>query len=161
MSDVFRDKSNKVKRLFQSLPAILGQKALEFFDRSWDQKGFADRTLNKWKPVIDSKSGREKQRPLVQTARLRRSLRLKTDRNSAIIYTDVEYAQIHNEGGTITGVANIKSHKRRTKNGVVDVSAHKRRVNTDIPQRQFMGASELLKKELRQTIVDQISKILQ
>ena len=65
------------------------------------------------------------------SGRLKKSIRrIRVTQNSVTIGTDVPYAQIHNEGGTIKKTVSVKSHRRK--------------MNTTIPQRQFIGESAQL-----------------
>jgi phage gpG-like protein len=82
----------------------------------------------------------------VSSGRLRRSLRKQVRGNIIFISTDVPYAEIHNEGGTIQATANVPQHSRKTKKGKSQVKAHTRRINIKMPRRQFMGESAFLNK---------------
>ena len=149
---------NHLSAIQKALPNIIRELSIEsrnFFDQSWDKKGFTDNTLSPWKPVHD-KNGNIKERPLVETGRLRRSLRTEVNGLEARIYTEVPYAQIHNEGGQAKFTANVRAHSRKGK----PVKAHARTVDHVMPQRQFMGPSEALEKIHVNIISNHINKIL-
>jgi phage gpG-like protein len=151
------------KQIEAAIPKIVNELVIEarnFFDQSWSNKGFTDKTLQTWDPVT-AKDGNVKQRPLVETGRLRRSLRTEVTGNSGKVYTEVEYAQIHNEGGNITGTHNVREHTYRTRSGKrATRKAHTRKVNRTVPKRQFMGESAKLNKLHEDIITSHLSKII-
>lgn len=96
-----------------------------------------------------------------------------------IIGTDVEYAQIHNDGGRVKVVASIgsytkksyrrKAHTRTRKNGRTErikaqtvgshtVKAHRRKINFTMPRRQFLGSSTTLTNRIEELITDDLTK---
>lgn len=143
---------NDVKVQMRKLTQYAGTEALNFYKESFKRQGFIDERYEAWKErkaPTNRKAARRtgKRAILVQTGRLRRSLRKRVINTTIEILTDVPYAQIHNEGGTIQGTATVRQHTRRTKLGVKsNVTAHTRKVNMRIPKRQFMGESALLNK---------------
>lgn len=132
MANPFSDAADKLKSFFRDFPDLAGNMAVRHFDRNWDLKGFMNRGVSIWKPVIDRKTGQPKQRPLVQTGNLRQGMDYERDGDDAIVYNDEPYAKYHNEGGTKEGRP---------------------------PQRQFMGESEELLRDLEQMIEDRLDKI--
>lgn len=153
----FKKKSISTSELFDKLPAIMGNMALNFFDDSWKRKGFIDNRIERWPQRISKDSGR---RILVKTGRLRRSLRMQASGRRVIIFTDVPYAKIHNEGGQIQTTARVSAHQRRSSSGKkTTVRAHNRRVNINMPQRQFMGHSELLDRRMVHHLSNALDKI--
>jgi len=59
----------------------------------------------------------------------------------------VRYARIHNEGGRISGARRISAHYNNNYMGKgkrVAIKAHTRNVNYNMPQRRFMGKSQLV-----------------
>lgn len=152
----FNQKSISSARFFKSLPTLAGNVALNFFDDSFDRQGFIDKRHSRWKPRKIQDAGRS---ILVKSGRLRRSLRMSTMGNNVRISTDVPYAQIHNEGGRITGQASVRSHTRRTPSGNTTVRAHLRNLNIQIPKRQFMGASDLLDKRIEKLVTRALDQI--
>jgi phage gpG-like protein len=139
-------------RIIGSLPAVVGNAMVNFYQDSWAREGFLDQRRTPW-PARAS-AGAKRRRLLVQTGRLRRSIRYRTAGTTIHISTDVPYAQIHNEGGQVSGSQNVKAHTRRTKRGAVSVKAHSRMRNFTMPQRQFMdipgrAISATLEKRIR------------
>ena len=114
------------------LQAKAGAKAVEHFDDGFGNKGFTDKVLSPWKPVRDRKSKKNKERPLVETGRLRKSIGHRSEGTDVVIFSDVEYAVFHNEGGTIPGRP---------------------------PQRQFIGPSKALENKIEDMIFEDIDKM--
>jgi phage gpG-like protein len=149
----FKKEIGQSTKLFRDLPRLAGNTALNFFKDSWDHEGFVDHRRERWmKRKVNTGSRR---RLLVKTGRLRRSLRMRYTQRRVIISTDVPYAKIHNEGGTISGSVNVRAHKRRNR----PVRAHTRTVNTVIPKRQFMGHSHTLDKRLELLVTRSLTQI--
>lgn len=140
----FSKKQITASRFFKKLPDLAGNMALNFFNDSWRRQGFIDNRMERW-PKRYTAEGR---RLLVKTGRLRRSLRMRTKGSRVIIYTDVPYAQAHNEGLQTRMTVTVKSHKRRTRNGTTTVRSHQRNMNINLPKRQFMGHSALFEKRM-------------
>lgn len=86
---------------------------------------------------------------MVRSGRLKRSIR-KMSEGDYFVYvgTDVPYAQIHNEGGTIKKTATVRSHSRTRKGRVSRVKSHRRNMNLTMPKRQFLGDSDALAKRI-------------
>ncbi len=98
---------------------------------------------------------------MVQSSILKNSVRvIATTRNSVTVGTGVEYAQIHNEGGTINQTLNIKTHSRKRKDRTSNVKAHTRKRKIKIPQRQFIGESALLMRRIERYVQREITAIL-
>lgn len=134
---------NRMQKLYRTFPNAAGIEAVNFSKKRFIRKNWVDKTTEPWKK-------RKKKAPgslMVGkgSGRLKRSIRkIKVTRNSVTIGTDVPYAQIHNEGGTIKATANVRAHTRTRKGRKSRVRKHTRKMNTKIPQRQFIGESALL-----------------
>lgn len=139
--------ATSLERFFANLPRWAGNVVLNFFDDSWERQGFVDRRLSKWakrKRPDANEAKRGERRTLVRTGRLRRGQRMKVSGNVVTIYNEVPYAQVHNEGGTVSGTASVRAHTRKGK----PVRAHTRSVSFTMPKRQFMGESWLLRERI-------------
>lgn len=137
--------------LMRKLPSLLGNTAVNFYKDSWNREGYIDKRFSRWKPRQRTEG--KPRRTLVKTGRLRRSIRYRTLSNTITIYSDVPYAQVHNEGGKVIARQRVRQHTRRTRRGSTTVRAHHRNVNFTMPQRQFMDIpgqpiSALLEKRL-------------
>lgn len=121
-------------------PDVVGTEAVNFFNDSFHNEGFTDRTLKKWDDVkrrVNARDGDRKAHTrykILSSHRnnLSESLTYKKQNNSATITTDVPYADAHNQGTNRAG----------------------RNQNVKIPRRQFVGPSH----KLNQTIVKELSK---
>lgn len=118
----------RINRLMDTWPLRAANTARNFFDESFENKGFTDKKLEKWDPVY--KKGREKERPLVDTGSLRNNIHADSEgKGEAIVYADTDYAPYQNEG------------------------------TNDLPQRQFMGNSEVLEEQLEADLHHALDKI--
>lgn len=115
---------------------LIGNEAKNFFVASFRKQGFENRSVEHWKPrkKEDNRKGRA---ILVDSGDLRRSIVREPVNKSQLqvkISTDLPYAKVHNEGGTM-------------KNG------------GKMPKRQFMGDSYKLNELCKKIIVSQLDKI--
>lgn len=141
----------------RDLPEILGNKAASMFRQNFQNEGFFGKS---WKEVkrrihrtrtIKLKSGKRKtlyippakgadgRRKILtgKTGNLGRSIRYKVGKGQAIVYSDVVYAKIHNEGGKAG-----RNHK------------------VTIPKRPFLANSPKLEAELKKLITKHLSGII-
>jgi phage gpG-like protein len=155
----------------------MGNDAVRHFKKSFRNGGFTDATLVRWKKREKKEKGKHRA-VLVKTGALRRSIRVvKKSFNSVTIgsRTAGDYGEVHNEG--YRGVQYVKPHKRQrvvrsrvrgsggfaggvfTKGKATtvellgsrgNVKGFTRRVN--IPKRQFIGHSFILKQKLRRKL---------
>lgn len=139
-----------VKMPDQALSIIEGE-GLRFINKNFRDQGFNDNGLKKWdeRKRNDHREGRA---ILVDKGFLRNSFSARRERLSVIFKSNAVYAQIHNEGGKITGTQSIRSFDRLRNGRTERVKAHSRTVNTEIPQRQFMGKSAYLDGKIRDKI---------
>jgi phage gpG-like protein len=152
---IFEDHLSAIQAAMPTMVREMAVEARNFFDESFAKKGFTDRGLTPWKSVRD-KDGNIKERPLVQSGALRRSIRTEVNGLSATIYTEIPYAQIHNEGGSIRYTGPVRAHTRKGS----PVKAHTRTVDHVMPQRQFMGPSAALSQIHTDIITSHLNKIL-
>ena len=148
------------EQLNKSVEAM-GVIAVNHFTKSFKDGGFTDETLETWKPRKRTERSRLGNRAiLVKSGRLRRSLRSRRKGGFAVVIsTDVPYAQIHNEGGTINkkerehilnfnkkgGFQRQRTERQRAKTSYaqkVIMSAH----TIKMPKRQFIGYSGKLNR---------------
>jgi phage gpG-like protein len=95
----------------------MGVLAANHFTTSFRNQGFTDESLQAWQPRKRTERSRMGNRAiLVKSGRLRRSIRSKRFGFLSVkIYTDVLYAQIHNDGlmGRAFGKHSFKMPKRQ------------------------------------------------
>jgi phage gpG-like protein len=167
----------------KALPNEVAALAVKFSKERFRDQAWYDNNKEAWKARKQRRQGgkRKSQTLLVNTGRLKRSIRkIKADQNEVRIGTDVPYAEIHNNGGKITASANVKSYTRkahsrkahsRSRKGNVEsvpaqnvsshsVKAHRRKMNTAIPQRQFIGNSAKLARDIEKLIIDRFEKAM-
>lgn len=119
---------NRINRLMDTWPLKAANTARNFFDDSFENKGFTDKKLEKWDPVY--KHGLEKDRPLVDSGSLRSNIFAEADgKGEAVVYADTAYAEYHNEGAG------------------------------NLPERKFMGNSEVLEEQLEADLMNALDKI--
>lgn len=166
-----REVEKRFKKVMTYAPVMLGNDAVNFFKDSFKKQGWLGNSFEPWKPRKTvtkwGKTKRNKGRAiLVDTGRLRRSIRLiKASNLTAVIGTDVPYARAHNEGVRLGEIQQVKAHERFTykKQRLVKpskVMAHVRNINQNIPQRQFMGNSPYLTKQLQRRLTAELMKSL-
>ena len=150
--------------------------AVNFSKDRFRFKNWIDKTAEKWQA---------RKRPyrgslLLRTGRLKRSIRkIASGDYYVVVGTDVPYAQLHNEGGIVNKVAQVKAHTRKviirqrkinrkgkvtTKaigSKIVNVRAHNRKMNLTMPKRQFLGESELLMRRIEMHVNRELDKELQ
>jgi len=155
----FKQEDGEVERLLKNLPRIIKNMQLNFFDDSFQREGWIDTGFRPWTPR-KHKDGNEQQRGrrglLKQSGDLRRSIKAAIRGNVITFYSDLPYAEVHNEG--FQGKQQVPTHTRTSRRGKsYTVKAHTRRQN--IPKRQFMGYSETLDKRLETQINKSMDEI--
>lgn len=117
-------------------PIIMGKEAVDFFQEGFQNEGFTDTSLEKWKEVKRRQDpkvrGARASRPILtgDTGDLGMSIEYKDANNGEVtVFSDKEYAEAHNEGTTNAG----------------------RNRNVTIPARPFIKDSEALnERELKE-----------
>lgn len=167
----------KARKALEAAIVDVGNTAKTFFVENFRKQGFDDKTVQKWKPrkVADKRAGRA---ILVKTGDLRRSIIRNPANRAALtvkISTDLAYAKIHNEGGTINkgersgkvnfrinkdggfrgGRAKFVKEKKSNFQMDVNIGAH----SIAMPKRQFMGDSYNLNEKVKAVIVKRLDKV--
>jgi phage gpG-like protein len=141
-----------IQDLIKKLPTWAGREAVNFYKDSWRRQGYINNKVEKWaarksegKWGKSPKKGKKKSRAiLVQSGDLRRSIRFQVSGNKIHVWTDVPYAQVHNEGLQVTGTQTVPSHTRRAhvRKGkavkATTVKTHTKKMDFKMPKRQFM-----------------------
>lgn len=117
------------------------------FDRNFERKAFFG---DRWKPRRSEGRGSL----LLVTGTLRRSIRSSVVGDGVRFTSQVPYATVHNEGGTIA--QNVRAHQRRRHGKTHDVRAHQRRIN--MPQRQFVGDGPDTRRIIKSVIDDNLQQ---
>ncbi|MFK5890766.1 MAG: hypothetical protein QM486_08555 [Flavobacteriaceae bacterium] len=138
---------------------------VNFFQGSFDKQGFTDAFYEPWdKRKNDLDPGRK---VLVSSSYLMQSIQVFSKSNKRIVYgSDAEYADIHNNGGTVKIPITTKSRKyfwfmfKATGNGMWKALAltKKQAITITIPKRQFIGESVTFMGDLDKWAKQQILK---
>lgn len=167
----FTRRLDAVLAAYKKLPAEIATVAVNFSKDRFRDQAWLDRGKEAWKPLKSprTRKGRRSQTILVDTARLKRSIRkVKVTRQQIIIGSNEPYAKIQNEGGKINKTVRVKSHQvrsyrrkahTRSRAGRTErikaqtiksytVKSHARKMNTTIPSRRFMGVSYRLSNRI-------------
>lgn len=164
---------DNVNRAISIIPQKAAVIAKNFSTERFIKKNWIDKSVVPWK-----KTKKRNGSTLIKSARLKRSIRkIHIGANYVIIGTDIPYARIHNDGGTIEGTAQVCTHERRAhtrkaykrskkriKAGKVRaciVKSHKRKYKRTFIQRQFIGQSQYLTNQLSDMIKTEIQKAIQ
>lgn len=126
----------------KSLKDEVKQMAISHFKKSFDIEGFNDSPVKKWKPLKRKRSQPyTNNKILTKTGKLKNSLRSRSYVGSRVwwvdIYSNVEYASVHNEG--------LRSGRGR---------------GFKMPKRQFMGNSRILDKKIQTRIDNRIKNAI-
>jgi phage gpG-like protein len=160
---------------------VAGKEAVRHFRDNFRKGGFLDKNLERWKPRKKNRddANRKKGRRalLVQSGDLRRSIRIiNTGQRFVVIGTDVKYANIHNEGGTIRhpgGTPYIVIHKDQKKrvafisfDEAEELRSEGIKTNTTnphdipMPKRKFIGRSYVLEYRIKRWLTSQLGDML-
>jgi len=155
------------------LPKVLGNIALRHFRQGFRKGGFTDKAFKPWKPrkhpnAADTRTGK-KRGLLIDSGNLRGSLRVKTAnfRRIRVGSYGIEYATIHNEGGTThpkvtPRMRGFMRHQfKKTGNPLFNAIANTKKTSltVPIPQRKYIGVSVALRKKLEKRILKEIKSI--
>lgn len=103
---ITNDLQRRINLLIKETLKDIKVEALDEFDRNFEREAFFNQKWARRKYNDDESLGL-----LIRTGNLRRSITGQvTDRDSVVIETTEPYAQIHNEGGTITVTRKMKKY---------------------------------------------------
>lgn len=125
------------------LPLRIGKKAADLFAENFQKEGFQDGSMQPWKEVKRRQSSRVKgansSRKILtgRTGDLGRSIRYETSAGKVTVYSDVIYADVHNEG--------LRAGRGK---------------GFQMPQRQFMGDSKDIDALVEQEIENTLNHLL-
>lgn len=153
---------SKMKTAIRSLPKVLGNEAVNWSKASFDRQGFLDNSTQPWQPRKKATRRNSGKAILVQSGRLRRSIRIiNSSDTTVVIGTDVPYARIHNYGGVIQQAARSETFVRNRRGKGRGLNKYKFSRGTTagqgftfaartivMPQRKFMGNSANLRLRL-------------
>lgn len=162
---------NKAKEYIKhDLPLVIGVEGVNHFKQSFQDEGFTDSSLSKWKPRASKRpGGTNSQKILSLSGQLADSIDYKIEDTTIIFYSDLPYAEIHNEGGIIQVTAKMKKYfwaqwhnaKERGDKDLMDqFKAFALAKQIKIEKRQYMGESAELDRKIADKIVRDLTNIL-
>lgn len=151
----------------------MGTMAVNFTHENFEKEAFQGAALEPWKPRAKETKKTTGKQVLTQTARLRNSTRFDVLEDGVRLYNNVEYARIHNEGGTINHPAResimnfARSKSGGLKLGKIQTIGQRKRIvaqakaqigahTTTMPQRQFIGNSPVLNNRISPMVIKEI-----
>lgn len=176
----FNQVALKFHKVRGQLPGVLGTVAMNYFKDSFRRQGWRDQYLVAWEKRKDQGRRNKGKAIMVQSGRLRNSIRIvESTWARTVIGTAVPYADANNSG--FKGTVHVKAHIRHTykkvketyttrkgttrsrsmrkAGGSYQVKAHQRKM--DLPQRQFMGDSEMMFRKIDQAVIRAVDKIFE
>jgi phage gpG-like protein len=151
------DFSQMANELKKNVSRYAAGEAEKFFKDSFVKGGWSDTSFTAWKPSSTPMAG---YRTLFKSGKLMRSIRRKEETLQRIVLeNDLEYSEIHNEGGVITVTPQMKKFfwakyyefggKKKGKNNAKSdfckyMALKKAGSKIKIPKRQFMGESRTM-----------------
>lgn len=163
-------RAQKLRQELQTLPREVRNLGLQFFKSRFRAQGWYDQAFLPWKKRKKGKRGSEGRAILVQTGRLRNSIRGVVSGSDITFGTDVPYAAVHNNGGVINRHARSETFVRKritrgkrkgqfkkgkTEGRGLTYSA----ATVTMPQRQFIGESAHLNRLIRRTIENKVKRV--
>lgn len=131
---------------------------LQWFDDSFQNQGFTDASFQPW-PKRKEPDRRQGGAVLVDTTFLRKSLAVLDEGPGHIKFgTHVPYAAVHNFGLRVRGVQHVRGFHRYRKGKREQVRPHTRRIDTQYPERKFIGESQLMMEGLNGWLFKQIEE---
>ena len=154
----FTEKLKKLAKVRERLPQRAAVVAVNFSKERFVRKNWVDTSPQAW----PQRKRKDRGSLMIRSGRLKRSIRkLMVTMDFILIGTDVPYAQIHNEGGSIKKTVPVRQHERKSSRGRAKVKAHSRNVNLKMPKRQFIGNSAILRRRIERLIERDIKGAIQ
>lgn len=162
--------ANQVKAEIEKMTAAAGVIAKNHFVMSFRNQGFTDESIEKWIARKKADTGRA---ILVKSGALRRSIRvMNRGMFKVVIFSNLPYAQIHNDGGVInkgpgSNVLNFNKRgrfqrqrtERQRSQTSYSISAGYGSHQIKMPKRQFIGNSGVLNRKIIAKFESQINKV--
>ena len=160
-----------LRKLSQALSGIVQDVAVmsaDQFDQNFENQSFFGKP---WKPSKyvereNAQKGKRRRNLLQNKGHLRKSINYGTAGDRIIFYSNLTYASIHNEGGTINhpgGTAYAYDKKKKRPIWISNRKATDKYKRTKphlikIPQRQFIGNHKLLEKMIEEHVEMEVMK---
>lgn len=173
---IISQKARELQAEINKLPGTAKNLGLQFFITRFRAQGWRDDTFKPWAKRKRTDKRRPGRAILMDRGRLRSSIRARVSGPDVIFGTDVPYARIHNEGGTIKRHARselfVRNRYKRGAKGKMfgGMGAFKkgttpgkgmtfRAHEVRMPKRQFMGESKHLNNVITRKIQTTITKV--
>lgn len=174
-----KDLGKAVSKAMTTLPPKVGEVVVRFSNQRFNEESWVDGKTEPW-PRRKAGTKRDKgRRMLVDTGRLRRSIRIfRTTEDTVAVGSDVPYASAHNDG--FSGTVTVKAHTRKKygkkverfttrtgkernrtvqfETGSYEVKSHSRRMN--MPRRRFLGESREQSQQIQRVILVEVNRAL-
>ncbi|MGI6078052.1 MAG: phage virion morphogenesis protein [Bacteroidales bacterium] len=167
------------KAVNNDLPKKIGVEAVRMFSQNFQQEAFFGK---RWQEPLrrritetKTKTGKIKYIPLGQgtagsrkiltgTGDLGRSIQYRVEGKKVVVYSDLDYSKIHNEGGTVTVTEKMKrffwaKYITTGQEFYKNMALKKTGSTITIPKRQFMGSHDTINKAVKNTIETELNKI--
>ena len=165
----------RITETVRTLSPKIGNEAVNFFKDNFRKQGWQGATFQPW-PKRKHETKKSKGRPiLIQSGAMERGIQVKeATEESTTVGTDgnIPYSRIHNEGGQIVQAARSETfvrnrlkkgaRKGRFASGVTTGQGFtfKERI-INIPQRQYMGDSPVLRDRIEKIAIEELKKAIQ
>jgi len=184
--EFFRKIQQNLKRIQpfieRDMPRIAGKLAVDFYKDSFRNQGFTDKSLKKWQKAKrtlykDNFASSQYGTLLSSRNELMESITYRVGLGFTVIVSDKEYAEIHNEGGSVD--FNIKVTPKMRKfawakhynadkdskeadkwKGLALTKKNILNIKFIMPKRQFMGESETMSKQIVGKVEDKLTNLL-
>lgn len=167
---MMRIKTQKLQQVVNMLPREVRTLGVQFIKARFRAGGWYDKTFMPWKKRKSKGRGSVGRAILVQSGRLRNSIRGDIRGTDVSFSTDVPYAQVHNSGGRITRYARSETfvrkrivrgpNKGRFKKGKAAGQGFTfRESEGQMPQRQYMGESAHMNRLVTRTIENKVKRV--
>lgn len=140
---------------FEAAPVIISETAVEHFKERFIQKNWNGVP---WAPYKNQRRQPTKGSLMMRTNNLFSSIRPSVVSPERVVISGgspkVPYARIHNEGGRVRGIQNVRPYTNSNfmGRGRAQIKAHTRRLDFMMPKRQFMGYSPILNEQIMQRL---------
>jgi phage gpG-like protein len=177
--------AGEMQKTIKTLPGQVGALVLENIDdnfrsQSFDGEKWPDRAAPPARGRTTKAGGRDKRFKqdagdgraiLTMSGRLRRSFRMEASGLVITIHTDVPYAEVHNEGGTVNQTVSITPKMRKffwamfseTKDEKWKFMALTKNATLErhfvMPKRQFVGENPTLDRNINYLLESELSSI--
>lgn len=170
-SNITRELERKIRRFINLTLKDIGTEIGEEFDRNFEREAFFNEHWARRKYNNDESRGL-----LIRTGALRRSIKTETTGHSVVFSSDLPYAAIHNEGGTITVTRKMKRYFWYLYRQLTDnyrrnpteealfckrMALKRARSRIVMPRRRFIGMHPEVERIIREIVEENSRKIFQ